>query len=64
MSIGINTNEKYIEEHTEDVVALDDAVAVARSLIRDHEYGYSVDDLVVEAENFMRERCFSAVRID
>lgn len=40
------------------VVRLEDAVAIARNLLRDYEYGYSMDDLVVEAESFMRSCSF------
>ena len=35
------------------VIRLEDAVEIARNLLRDYEYGYSIDDLVVEAESFM-----------
>lgn len=40
------------------VIRLEDAVEIARNLIRDNEYGYSIDDLVVEAESFMESRSF------
>ena len=38
------------------MITVEDAIEVARGLLRDHEYGYSLDDLVVEAEGFMKEK--------
>ena len=38
--------------------SLEDAVEIARNLLRDYEYGYSIDDLVVEAEGFMESCSF------
>lgn len=46
--------EKY------EVVTVDDAVEIAIDLLRDLEYGYSMDDLQVEARRFMEERSFDA----
>lgn len=40
------------------VLRLEDAVNIAIDLLRDHEYGYSMDDLVVEAEGFMKRASF------
>ena len=40
------------------VIKLEDATEIAINLIRDHEYGYSIDDLVVEAGCFMESRSF------
>ena len=40
------------------VVDFDSAVSVARDLLYDFQRGYSIDDLVVEAEAFMREKAF------
>ena len=40
------------------VIKLEDATEIAINLIRDHEYGYSIDDLVVEAGRFMESRSF------
>lgn len=40
------------------VIRLEDAVEEAINLLRDSEYGYSMDDLVVEAKNFMESRSF------
>lgn len=40
------------------VIRLEDAVDVAIDLLRDFEYGYSIDDLVVEAEGFMKSYSF------
>lgn len=40
----------------EGLIKVEDAVEVARSLLRDFEYGYSIDDLMVEADGFMREK--------
>ncbi|MEJ8752635.1 hypothetical protein WKS98_08415 [Lagierella sp. ICN-221743] len=40
------------------VVRLEDAIEVARNLLSDYEYGYSIDDLVVEAEDFMKSCSF------
>ena len=34
-------------------VPVDTAVDIARGLLRDMEYGYSIDDLLFEAESFM-----------
>ena len=45
----------------QEVISLDDAVDIARSLLRDMQYGYSIDDLVVEAERFMYEKSFDAI---
>lgn len=44
-------NEAYIR--------LDDAVEVARRLLQDMQYGYSYDDLSVEAVSFMQEHCIT-----
>lgn len=48
---------------TKTVVELNDAVCIARSLLRDMQYGYSIDDLVVEADSFMRAKSFTAVEV-
>ena len=40
------------------VIKLEDATEIAINLLRDHEYGYSIDDLVVEAGRFMESRSF------
>lgn len=40
------------------VLRLEDAVNIAIDLLRDHEYGYSMDDLVVEAESFVERVSF------
>lgn len=40
------------------VVRLEDAIEVARNLLYDYQYGYSIDDLVVEAEGFMESYSF------
>lgn len=40
------------------VLRLEDAVNIAIDLLRDHEYGYSMADLVVEAESFMERVSF------
>lgn len=47
-----------------EVICLDDAIEIARSLISDAKYGYSSDDLVVEAESFMKEKSFEAISIE
>lgn len=39
----------------EGLIKVEDAANIARGLLRDFEYGYSIDDLVVEAEGLMRE---------
>ena len=54
-------SEKKFE--TKTVVELNDAVCIARSLLRDMQYGYSIDDLVVEAASFMRNEAFTAVEV-
>lgn len=46
------------------VIRLEDAVKVARGLLRDFEYGYSIDDLVVEAEGFMKSYSFEIEDIE
>ena len=48
----------------EPMVPLQKAIDIARGLIHDHEYGYSVDDLVVEAESFMNQASVRAIDID
>lgn len=40
------------------VIKLEDAMEIAINLLRDYEYGYSMDDLVVEAGSFMESRSF------
>lgn len=51
------TNEVKMAEKLK-VVRLEDAIEVARNLLSDYEYGYSIDDLVVEAEDFMKSCSF------
>lgn len=46
------------------VIRLEDAVEVARNLLRDFEYGYSIDDLVVEAEGFMKSYSFEMIEVE
>ena len=46
------------------VIRLEDAVDVARNLLRDFEYGYSIDDLVVEAESFMESYSFEIDEVE
>lgn len=46
------------------VIRLEDAVKVARGLLRDFEYGYSIDGLVVEAEGFMKSYSFEIEDIE
>lgn len=41
-----------------EVIRLEDALEIARGLLSDYEYGYSIDDLVVEAESFMESCSF------
>lgn len=40
----------------EPYIKLSDAVEIARNILSDYEYGYSMDDLVVEVESFMKEK--------
>lgn len=40
---------------SEILIRLEDAVDIARGLLRDMQYGYSYDDLSVEVEGFMRD---------
>ena len=54
------SEEKF---ETRTVVTLEDAVRIARSLLRDMQYGYSIDDLVVETDSFMRAESFTAVEV-
>jgi hypothetical protein len=57
--LQVMMNDNIVEY--QDVITLDDAVKIARGLLRDMQYGYSIDDLVVEAERFMSERSFEAI---
>lgn len=56
--LGLNCNEDTCTayEQESDMIAISDAVDVANRLLRDLKYGYSYDDLQVEAVGFMRER--------
>ena len=49
---------------TEKVISLSDAISVARNLLYDMQYGYSIDDLIVEVERFMNDKSFQAVRFE
>ncbi len=40
------------------VVRLEDAIEIARNLLNDYQFGYSIDDLVLEAEDFMKSCSF------
>ena len=40
----------------EGLIKVEDAVEVAKSLLRNFEYGYSIEDLVVEVDEFMRSK--------
>lgn len=52
--------ENVINETVEQgLVPLENAIEVAIRLLRDMEYGYSIDDLQVEARGFMKEHCVS-----
>lgn len=46
------------------VIKLEDAVDIAVELLRDYEYGFSIDDLVVEAESFMRSASFEIDEVE
>lgn len=46
------------------VIRLEDAVDVARNLLSDFEYGYSIDDLEVEAEGFMKSYSFEVDEVE
>ena len=46
------------------VIKLEDAVDIARGLLRDYEYGYSIDDLAVEAESFMLSASFEIDEVE
>lgn len=48
---------------TKTVVELDAAVYLARKLLHDMQYGYSIDDLVAEAYSFMKAEAFTAVEV-
>ena len=41
-----------------NVISVEDAIRVARGLLEDFEDGYSMDDLIVEVEGFMKEKSF------
>lgn len=49
----------YIEP--QEVITLKDACEITRGLLYDMEYGYSMDDLTVEPERFMKDRSFTAI---
>lgn len=38
------------------VIDTNEAIEVARNLLHDYENGYSIDDLVVEAESFIKQK--------
>ena len=43
-------------EPKSDFIKVEDAIEVARNLLKDMQYGYSYDDLSVEVVGFMEER--------
>ena len=49
---------------TQTVVPIKAAIEVARQLVHDHEYGYSIDDLVMEVESFMKDVSVQAIILD
>ena len=49
----------HIEELKNGVISTERAIEIARQAVRDHEYGCSIDDLVVEIECDMKESSFS-----
>ena len=55
---GARGGKKMDTKEKIQVIKLEDATEIAINLIRDHEYGYSIDDLVVEAGRFMESRSF------
>jgi len=46
--------EFKMAQEEREFISVDTAIAIARSALRDLEYGYSIDDLIVEVEAFMR----------
>ena len=49
----------HIEELKDGVISTERAIEIARQAVRDHEYGCSIDDLVVDIECDMKESSFS-----
>ena len=43
-------------EPKSNFIKIEDAVEVARNLLKDMQYGYSYDDLSVEAIGFMKQK--------
>ena len=49
---GCNSNcSAYLS--AKGLIKVERAIEIAQGLLQDRDYGYSMDDLVVEAENFM-----------
>lgn len=51
-SVSVPCDDKF---HTKD------ACEITRGLLYGMEYGYSMDDLTVELERFMKDRSFTAI---